>query len=163
MMDILLGIMTKLLEIEIKDAIHNGKRMLSAIVIMCCLHEMIPKCLRISDIPPDSMSALLSLLHLQPDMHNRMCADWDYLIQCIPDSYRKTASESVLALTVHLSHTSYFNYADWLYAIPVVHFLKKTSKPFKEIELNPKQIPWGDKLIGLETIRSHNNNIKSVW
>lgn len=162
MMYILLDIMKQLLEMEIKGAIHNGKRMLSAIVIMCCLHEMIPKCIQISDIPSDAMSALLSLLRLMPDVHNQKCADWDYLRSLIPDSYWKTAYESILALTVHLSHTAYFDFPDWLYAIPVVHFLKKTSKPFKEIELNPKQIPWGDKLIGLETIRSHNNNTKSV-
>ena len=161
-MDILLGIMNQLLKIEIKDAIHNGQRMSSAIVIMCCLQEMIPKCIPIFDIPSESIASLLSLLSLMPDMHHRKCADWDYMITLIPDSYRKTAYESVLALTVHLSHTTYFAFPDWLYAIPVVHFLKNTSQPFKAIELNSEQIPWGDKLIGLESIRSHNNNTKNM-
>ena len=137
----------------------NGKRMLSAIVIICCLHDMTPKCISMESIPPQHLCLLLSLLCLMPDVKHQKCEDWDYLIALIPKSFRKTAYESVLALTIHLSHIKYFDLPDWLFAVPVVHFLKPNAcKPFHEVEYNPRRIPWGDKLIGLQTIRSETSN-----
>lgn len=60
----LLDIVNQLFHIDVKgNAENNGKRMLSAIVIICCLHKMIPNSIKdISKIPPDHISALLSLL-----------------------------------------------------------------------------------------------------
>ncbi len=39
---------------------------------------------------------------------------------------------------------------EWLYAIPVTHFLKGVSKPFQEFEFDPKEVPFGDTLIGIK-------------
>lgn len=115
---------------------------------------MIPKCIDVTNIPPQHLCLLMSLLCLMPDVQHQECADWDYLIALIPDSFRKTAYEAVLALTVHLSHVKYFDLPDWLFAIPVIHFLRPVCKPFHEVELNPKRIPWGDRLVGLQSIKS---------
>ncbi len=158
-MKFLLDIVDRLSCVDINgNAMRNGKRMLSAIVLTCCLYEMVPNCIKISAIPSDRVSALLSLLRLMPDLQNQKCADWDFLINFIPKSFRKTASDAVLALTMQLSHTKYFSLPDWLFAIPVVHFLRQDVFPFQEFQLDPRKIPWGDKLIGLQTVRSETNN-----
>lgn len=153
-MSFLLSIVENLCQADLsRNPIINGSRMLSAIVTICCLDEMIPKCITHSDVPRNHVSALLSLLRLTPDVQNRRCADWDYLTAYIPRAFHKTVSEAVLAFTVDLSHTEYFNLPTWMFAIPVIHFLRSDSVPFQEIEFNPKNIPWGDKLLGLDDVR----------
>ena len=155
----LLDIVEMLCLVEINEnPITNGKRMLSAIVIICCLDAMIPNCIEHSHISPDRISALLSLLRLLPDVQNQRCADWEYLKAYIPEAFQKKASDAVLAFTLHLNHTEYFILPDWMFAIPVIHFLRSTSVPFQEIEFNPEKIPWRDKLLGLDDVRSRANN-----
>ena len=155
----LLDIVEKLCLVGVNgNSAINGKRMLSAIITACCLHEMCPKFIKLSDVPPDHVSALLSLLRLMPDVQNQKCVDWEYARAYIPDTFVKAASSAVLALTVHLSHTEYFNLPDWMFAIPVIHFLRTDSVPFQEIEYDPKKIPWRDRLLGLEGVRSQTNN-----
>ena len=165
MLQFLLDIVNQLYHMDVKDSIvFNGKRILSAIVIICCFHEMTPQHIkRLEDIPSDHISALLSLLCLKPDMQRQECNDWNYLITFIPSSFRKTVSDAILALIVHLSHTKYFELPEWLFAIPIVHFLRSISKPFQEIETEPNRIPWGDKLIGLQTVKSYVNDRSDVW
>ena len=161
MKNFLLDIVEQLYDRNIQgSAMVNGRRMLSAVIIACCLHEMIPGCIRLSDIHHQHLRLLLSLFYLMPNVQDQKCDDWDYLIALIPTSFRKAASESVLALTVHLSHVKYFDLPDWLFAIPVIHFLR-VCNPFHKFELNPRRIPWGDKLIGLQSIRSKTHNDKT--
>lgn len=156
-MQFLFDKLDRLFCIDVTNAIDNGRRILSAIVIICCLNKMVSRCIKLADIPSDRVATLLSMLRVMPDMQNRKCEDWDY-VKSFTESFRKEAFESVLALTVHLSHTKYFSIPDWMYAIPVVHFLKPVAVPFQEIELDPRKIPWVDKLIDLQTIRSHVSN-----
>lgn len=155
MRDVLLNVAEEIVHIDMeRNAIMNGNRILSAIVIMCCLNEMIPKCIKFDDITDHRISALLSMLCLMPDTQSRKCADWDYLTNLIPTSFRKTAYESVLAFINHLSHTKCFDLPEWLFAVPIVHFLKEDCVPFEDMVLDPKKIPWIDKLIGLQGVRS---------
>lgn len=166
MLKFLMDIAVQLIRMDIKgNVILNGRRMLSAIIVICCLHELTPKTIKhLSDIPSDLISALLSLLCLMPDLDRRKCADWNYLTTFIPDSLRKKVSDAILAFVVHLSHTKYFDLPDWLFAVPIVHFLRKITTPFQDLETNPKKISWGDRLIGLQGVKSFVNDRKDeVW
>ena len=153
--DILLGIVKQLIDINvIGSAVMNGGRMLSAIIITCCLYQMdLRRCINISDIPHHQVSKLLYLLSIKPDVQHRKCEDWEYFASFIPESYRMFASEAVLAFIKHLSSAG-FSQPYWLFAIPVMHFLKSASEPFQDIELDFRNIKWNDETIGLhETMR----------
>ena len=137
------------LEIDTKMQPHgNGIKMASAITLMCIFNEKV----KVDEIPTENIKALLSMLRLQPDVDNLKCSDWDTLNKLIPNSFKKTTSDSVLALIKHLSKDDFLK-PEWLFAIPVFHFLCGNS-PFQSVEYDPHAIPWVDKIIGSTTIRS---------
>lgn len=88
------------------------------------------------------------MLRLIPDVENRACIDWEILEAFIYD--RKVTSEAVLSFVVHLSHKKHLLQNEWLFAVPLVHFLCQRSQPFEE------KIQWNvkDNIIGWDGIRS---------
>ena len=128
--------------------------MSSVLVILCCLHHMIPEFFKMDKIYPQNKSALLYMLRLMPDPVQRKCLDWEYVMNMIPPTFKKTVYEAVLGFTVDLGHTEYLSKPQWLYSVPLVHLLRGTIQPFQELCLDPSKVPWGDTLIGLRTIRS---------
>lgn len=135
-----------------KNPINNGRRMASAVTVICCLHKLMPRGVTID---ADHLSALLSMLRLIPDIQTRKCVDWEYLLNLIPANFKKVVSESILELTNKQSCMKYFSQLDWLYAIPVLHFVQEISQPFQDIELTPHAIKWQDNKINLGRVKSH--------
>ena len=127
-----------------QNALLNGKRMASALTILCCFNRIV---LKLDSIPLEHIVALLSMLHLMPDSKKLQCADWDHVSSLLPETLKGRALDAVHRCVVHLSHQKHFDPV-WLFALPVVHFLKGSSRPFQPIECNPRNIPWGDKFIG---------------
>lgn len=155
MVKFLLCVTEDLFSIDIKqDTTSNGMRMLSAIVIASCLHHMINKFgMNIyKAISDQQLSHLLSLFCLMPDVQNRKCEDWELLNTFIPGAFKIRASEAVSALINQLSKKK-FSHTSWLFAIPTAHFLKGSSVPFQDIELDIKKIQWEDQFIDLATVR----------
>ena len=128
--------------------------MSSVLVILCCLHHMIPKHIKMDQIHPRNISTLLNMLRLMPDPVQRQCLDWEYLMNMIPPTFKKTVYEAVLRFTVDLGHTEYLSKPQWLYSVPLVHLLHGAIQPFQELCLDPSKVPWEDRVIGLSTIRS---------
>ena len=153
-LDHLISIVKDLYQLEIKGALENGKRMSSVLVILCCLHDMIPIYIKMDQIQPQTKSTLLYMLRLMPDPVQRKCLDWEYLMTMIPPTFKKTVYEAVLGFTADLAHTEYLSKPQWLYSVPLVHLLGGTIQPFQEMCLNPSKVPWVDELIDLRTIRS---------
>ena len=148
--------------ININDDVKcNGKRMLSTIVIICCLHKLTSKFIKITDVPLDGVSIMLSLLRLKPDMQHQQCEDWVYLDTCIPDAFRKTAIDAVCAFTNYLCQKKLFNEPNWLFAIPVVHFLRRASKPFQEVELDYNKVPWEDQSVDIVSVKKRTQGSKN--
>lgn len=144
--------MTKIAEelfyTDIEDIpLRNGKRMASAITIICCMHKKHLK------IDSNYKSALLSMLRLLPDIQSQKCIDWEYVSELMPTAFRTLACESIRAMILSLSNTRYFSQPEWLFAIPVVHFLYGASVPFQDRILSPCDIPWRDKYIDLGNVR----------
>lgn len=133
---------------------NNARRMSSVVVLLCCLHQMIIyKELEVERLPWDKVSVLLSMLRLMPEVLSQDCFDWVQLQKFIPDSFREEACEAIRVVAVHLSRAKQFDYYQWLFALPVVHFLHGSSRPFQELEFDPRAIQWEDKLLQLGTIR----------
>ena len=133
------------------NARNNGSRMASAVTVICCLHKLMPKGVKID---ADHLSALLSMLRLMPDTQTRKCIDWEYLLNLIPASFKKVVCESIFELIDMQSSTKFLSQLDWLFAIPVFHLLQGVL-PFQDIELTPKAIKWQDDKINLGRVKSY--------
>ena len=133
-----------------KDSIGNGKRMASAIAIMCCFPHIVKKD---ESIPSQHVKSLLSMLRLMPSSHNK-CTDWDTVSKLIPATMKRDAIEAVKAAIVTLSHREGLFQPEWLFALPDLHFLSETVQPFQPPEHNPRAIQWGDRVILLGRVRN---------
>ncbi len=154
MIDFLLSIVKQLVGKKIETPLENGKRMLSVITIMCCIWRMVSGNIKFKYLLKHySMSLFLNMLRLSPDEEHKRCIDWEYLDKNIPAEFRKESYDSVQMFINELSHVDLLSKPEWLYAIPVMHFLKGVSKPFQEFEFDPKEVPFGDKLIGLGAVK----------
>ncbi len=163
MVSFLLPIVEKLASQEIVTPRDNGKRMLSVITIMCCISRMVTKYIKFNALLNHSsiISPFLYMLCLRPEQEH--CIDWEYLDKNIPPKFKEESYASVQMFINDFSHAELLSKPEWLYAIPVMHFLKGVSKPFQEFQFDPKNVPFGDTLIGLGTIRTEIYNRKYFW
>ncbi len=154
MINFLLSIGNQLVERKIETPLENGRKMLSVITIMCCISRMVSEIIKFNYLlDHHTMSLFLIMLRLWPDQERKRCIDWEYLDKNIPDEFKKESYDSVRMFINELSHAQPLSKPEWLYAIPVMHFLKGVSKPFQEFEFDPKKVPFGDKLITLGAVR----------
>ncbi len=155
MVDFLLSIINKLVGRKMETPLENGRRMLSVITIMCCIWKMVSRVIKFSYLlNHHSVSLFLSMLRLWPEQEHNRCIDWEYLDENIPVEFKKELYDSVRTFINELSsHTDPVSKSEWLYAIPVMHFLKGVSTPFQEFEFDPREVPFGDKLIGLGAVK----------
>ena len=151
-MNYLFEIEEELYRTDIKQSAYvNGKRMASALTIICCFFKIVTK---MDAIPFEHAAALLSMLRLMPDALNQVCVDWELLTELLPGTMKTMAFDAAHGFAVHLSHHKHFNRPEWLYALPVIHFLNGKSEPFQKIEYRPRAIPWGDRIIGLGYVKN---------
>ncbi len=160
MIDFLLSIVNQLAERKIETPLENGRRMLSVITIMCCIWKMVLSNIKFNYLlDHSSMSLFLRMLHLWPDQERKRCIDWEYLDKNIPAELKKESCYSIQIFIKELSsHADPLSKPEWLYAIPVMHFLKGVSEPFQEFNFDPKEVPFGDTLIGLGAVRGKTYN-----
>ncbi len=164
MVSFLLPILEKLARQEAVTSHDNGGRMLSVITIMCCISRMVTSDIKFNHLlSHSSMSLFLSMLRLWPEQERKRCMDWEYLDKSIPVKFKKESYDSVQMFINELSsRADPLSMPEWLYAIPVMHFLKGVSKPFQEFEFDPKEVPFVNKLIGLGAVKGktyHRDNL----
>ncbi len=154
MINFLLSIIMKLVEKKMETPLENGRRMLSVITIMCCIWRMVSGHIKFNDLlDHHTMHLVLSMLRLKPDQEQKRCIDWEYLDKNIPTEFKKESYASVQMFINELSHARPLSTPQWLYAIPVMHFLNGVSEPFQGFEFDPRKVPFEDKLIGLRAVR----------
>lgn len=153
-MEFLLDVTRQLFNIDVKqNPTSNGKRMLSAIVVASCLHDIYD----IRVISTELLSKLLSLFRLMPDVLNKKCEDWELLNTSISESsFRKKAFEAICELIHHRSCIKPYIHSSWLCAIPTAHFLSQDYVPFQSIELDERRIKWKGQFIDLTPIKKRN-------
>lgn len=150
MIDYLFDIVEILYNTDVKQSgTLNGKRMASALTIICCIYKIVTK---MEGMPFENVAALLSMLCLMPDAENQVCVDWDIVNELLPKTMNAIAFEATHSLMRYLSRHHHF-LRQWLFALPVLHFLNGTSQPFQPAEYKPQDIPWGDRVIGLGYIK----------
>lgn len=132
--------------------IENGRRIASVVTTICCFRRLMSDGITIN---VEHSSAVLSMLYLMPDIMSQKCVDWDYLIELIPTSFREEAYLSIREVTKLLMNAKYLAEPQWLFALPILHFLKGVSRPFQETEFYPQAIEWNDKLVGLGKVKSY--------
>ncbi len=144
---------------------ENGRRMLSVITIMCCISKMVSSNIKFNYLLKEhsSMSLFLNMLRLWPDQERKRCIDWEYLDKNIPAEFKKQSCASVQMFINDFSHAELLAKPEWLYAIPVMHFLNGVSKPFQGFEFDLKKVPFGDKLIELGAVKRKIYNMDKFW
>ena len=133
---------------------ENGCRIASVIAVICCFYQLIPHHLKIEDIKLDHIAIILSMLALKPVMERKKCIDFDFVRNLIDPNSRKQVAEAIGAFCMYLAHSRALQNPEWLYAVPLFHFLMKDSSPFQMPVMNPEKMQWGDKNLGLTTVRS---------
>ena len=132
-----------------QNPLSNGKRIASAIAVICCFHHIF---LKAEDIPSEIITALLSMLQLMPDIQNKRCADWDYVIKLIPETLKESAFKAIQAMIVNLSKKDPFE-PEWLFSLPIIHFLDGNVQQFQPVVANPRAINWEDRMINLPSVK----------
>jgi len=137
------------------SALFNGRRICSVVTIICCLHRLIiSQELDKARVSFRSISQLMFMLRLMPELQHQRCIDWEHLQDSLlTQDCTSEVFDAIYYFVKHLSCEKLFDQYEWLFALPVLHFLKKYSKPFEELILKSHLIPWNSKLGQLDSIR----------
>ena len=150
----LLATVRELKKLQCSCSHDNGKRMVSVLTVILCFYHLIPRYIKMIDIFNEDIVLLLSMLKLCPDEEKKRCVDYEYVIRCFNHQVKKSLTETVLQFCNELLHRTRFHHLEWLYAVPLLHFLQEVSHPFGTIELDTDKIKWGDKNLGLYDLKS---------
>lgn len=141
--------------IEIHSCEDNGKRMASALAILVTLDLLIPNSFTIEQVNFKVTELLFTLLYPRPDSDKQTCHDLDLVLSLIPKDSKKMVCDALGSFCRELSHKRHLTSPQWLYALPLFHFLRDPQlKPFHRIQCNPKEVPWVDTSLGLGAVRS---------
>ena len=148
----LLSLVDELQVKSVNNAEENGRRMASVLAIVCCIYSLVPNPISWANIELNAVAAVLSMLHLQPNLKDRQHSDLDIVLNLLPEKSRKATSEALCGLCTHLSSRKDLQEPVWVRVIPLIHFLQKKSKPFDS--LNPDKIVWENLHLGLKHVKS---------
>ena len=161
MVDHLFVLINQLYHSSIVNARHNGRRMSSVMAIVCFLSKIIPDYLKkIDQIPHEYILQMLSMFRFMPDLQHETCVDFDYLRRSIPNHYTTIALTALIGFVIHASSKVLFWQPEWLYSVPLVHFLAGASKPFQKFNFDPKKIEFGDKVLLFGRIKGQTSDAK---
>lgn len=132
----------------------NGERMASVITIMCILHNMgIDERVSLDHlVKPDSVSAMLSMLLLRPDIKpgSSKCEDLEVLLSFIPQRARHSVSGVLVRFADYFIRMGNIHKPEWLYLLPLLHLLK-SGPIFGKTTMKLREIKWeGDDSFGLQ-------------
>ena len=154
----MMSVTAQLQHFYVNNVEDNGRRMASALTIIAVIDDLTPSHMQINKFPFECIETLLSFLSLRPNVKEYTCSDLDFIYSLIPSNSRKSISDSVVTLCNELSYHKLLQSPQWLYAIPLVHFFRGTSKPFKKLPCDPKNITWVDRNFGLSHVHERTND-----
>ena len=113
--------------------------MCSVLVIMYILFKISDQ-VTPSSISSDDIVQLFSMLHLRPEnVPNQIPPDLNFIMTFIPDQYYPEVAKVLIHFTTILQAK-----LEWVYAIPLIHILKKKILPFAKPEVKSDLIKWTD-------------------
>ena len=151
-------ILTLVDELQVKsvdNAEENGRRMASVLAIISCIYSLVPP-LKMDNFESSAIAAILSMLCLKPNLENKQHTDLDTVLSLIPEKSRKAVSEALCGMCKYLALHKDLREPDWIYAVPLIHFLQKKSTPFDA--LNPEKITWKNTYLDLSHVKSMTRN-----
>ena len=141
---------------SVDTAEENGQRISSVLAIVSCIYSLTPTSLTLNSFHASAIATILSMLCLKPDLEKRQHTDLDIVLNLLPEKSRKATSEALCGMCTHLSSHKDLREPDWIYAVPLIHFLQKKSTPFET--LNPDKITWENPHLGLKHVKSVTRN-----
>lgn len=138
----------------IQSSEENGSRMASVITVICCFSNMIPSCLRIEHLEIDLIAVMLSMLVMMPDLPREQCKDWNVVSALIPKTSKQAVASNLFGFCTYLARNRNIIKPEWVYVIPLIHFLREQSVPFGNPQLDPEKIKWTDQHFDLGYVKS---------
>ena len=115
----------------VNTAEESGKKVMVGIIIICFIGRLFEaKLLVLHEIPISYAARLLQTLCLHPDMENKKCLDYEFVRNLIPNNYLKECTTAISVLGNYLIVNADIESAEWLYCLPVLHFLNNDVRPF---------------------------------
>ena len=97
-------------------------------------------------------SLILSMIRPMPDLISQKSLDLEILIKLIhPEEV--TVARVLISFCKYLAHTKHLRNPEWLYVIPLIHFMLQQSIPFEKPEKNHDKILWDDPQLDLAKLR----------
>ena len=150
----LLAVLKELQKVPLHTAIDNGRRMASVLTIILCFDFLIPQYVRLQDVSSEDISGMISMLALQPDLEQRKCHDYEIVVSLVDPDMKKCLTDAVVLFCNHLLQQKLLNRPMWLYAVPLLHFLRGDCQPFGNPHQYPNKIAWPDSsVLNLSTLR----------
>ena len=135
----------------VKKVYDNGKRIICVLIILHLL-KRIEHQLQLIDKNRNDYYFLFSMLLLRPTVDPPQCIDLSYVRTFIPGNGQKDVAELLLHFIRLVLPYNTLKRMEWVYLVPLVHFLKSKTKPFAAPALHSKDIEWLDKDIDLTSI-----------
>jgi hypothetical protein len=106
------------------------QQFVSSVLITCCIHQ----CLTSHNLKKEFVMRLLNMLSLSTGIQEKV----SYLMDIIPVQYRPTVSSAFSKLFKDAMGYSGTAVLDWLYVVPLYHFMNGDCKPYMKLECSPK-------------------------
>ena len=120
--------------------------MTSVLTVLLCLHHLTSKnMVPFRDVSLKVITASLKMLTLKPDFEQKICHDLEFVLSMISEKDRRDrgyVADVINYFCAHLVEFKDLQSPEWLFAVPLINFLKRSSKPFQSVERNPASIPW---------------------
>ena len=131
----------------------NGKKVMVGIIIICIIGKLLEtKLLSTDNIPLSYAASMLQTLCLNPDLVHKKCLDYEFVRRFIPDHYVKDVTSAISELGNYLMVKADIEHAEWLYCLPILHFLNNHIKPFDTLDFPVDNIDFPDPCLKLGRI-----------
>lgn len=94
--------------------------------------------------------------HLRTYKHTHLCAaDENQRSQLDPHVHEASVhvTNALIPFCNHLAHTKHLRKPEWLYALPLIHFLQQECIPFEKPLKNSDKIVWEESKLDLARLR----------
>jgi hypothetical protein len=124
---------------ELQHTESSKRQFISSVCIACCTTECGVFTLKCADF----VYPLLKMLHIQPNMENKSCPNFSYLVDIMGNDFRVKVSAAIIRLCKEAMKfkTKEAN-LDWLYALPLYHFMLRFCEPFASLEYDPEKLQF---------------------
>ena len=87
-----------------------------------------------------------------PDLTKRKSLDLEILFSLI-HPHETDVVNALIPFCKHLAHSKHLRNPEWLFAVPLIHFLLKRSTPFEKPEKKNDKIVWEDSQLNMAKLR----------